>query len=110
MRFGSRFWVCVCLLVALLTSVWLRPVGASSALAESRINQLEFKVRSLQNQINQLQGQAPQISSGAVPSRAEVAPIDELSPDEQFDNLATLVIEINLRLRELEEKVSAIAP
>lgn len=108
MKFSSRFFVIVCLILALLVSIWLRPAIADSSLSESRINQLEFQVRSLQTQINQLQGQSPSLSSGSAASRPDVAkPFNELSPDEQFNNLATLVIEINQRVIRLEEKISA---
>lgn len=93
-------------------SFWLRPASADSSLSESRINQLEFKVRSLQTQLSQLQGQSPNLGSGlgsgSATSRPDIAsPINEPSLDEQFDNLATLVIEINQRVIRLEEEVSA---
>lgn len=103
MKFSSRFLVTVGLILALLLSIFLRPAVADASLSESRINQLEFKVRSLQTQINQLQGQVPNPSSGNATSRPDIAsPPNELSLDEQFDNLATLVIEINQRVAALE--------
>ena len=92
----------------MLLSIWLRPAIASSTLSESRINQLEFQVRSLQAQVNQLQGR---ISSSG-PSNAAtsfpdlVPPPGELSLDAQFDNLATLVIEINQRVMKLEAQAT----
>ena len=108
MKFSSRLFVVVCLILTLLLSIWLRPAIADSSLSESRINQLEFQVRSLQTQINQLQGQSPNLSSGSATSRPDVAlPRNELSIDEQFDNLATLVIEINQRVIRLEEKAAS---
>ena len=108
MRFGSKVFIAACLLFALFLSIWLRPVQASSSLTDSRINQLEFQVRSLQTQINQLQGQAPRQSSSGAPIRSDIGPApNELSLDEQFDNLATLVIEINQRVIKLEENASA---
>ncbi len=108
MKLNSRFFIAICLMLALLLSLWLRPVAADTSLSDSRINQLEFKVRSLQTQINQLQGQSPSLSAGNANSRPEVAPpLNELSSAEQFDNLATLVIEINRRVIRLEEKISA---
>ena len=109
MRFRFKFITVMCLVLALILSVWLRPVSSSS-LDESRISQLEVKVRSLQTQINQLQGQAPSISSSSPAPRPEFTqPANELSLDEQFDNLATLVIEINQRVMKLEEALSASA-
>lgn len=107
MRFNSKFLTVICLMLALILSVWLRPVSSSS-LDESRISQLEVQVRSLQTQLNQLQGQLPRIGSSSPAPRPEFTqPANELSADEQFDNLATLVIEINQRVMKLEEKLSA---
>lgn len=89
-------------MLALTLGIWLRPVSASSSLIDSRINQLEFQVRSLQTQINQLQGQSPNTTPA---SRPELTPLpNDLSLDQQFDNLATLVIEINQRVIKLEEQ------
>ena len=93
----------------MLLSIWLRPVIASSTLSESRINQLEFQVRSLQTQINQLQGRSSNSgSTSTAMSRPDFAGSPgELSLDAQFDNLATLVIEINQRLLKLEAQATA---
>ena len=111
MRLDFKLFVTFCLTCALCLSVWLRPVKASSSsLSESRISQLEFKVRSLQTQINQMQGQSPSVSASSPISPPEFRqPLNELSVDEQFDNLATLVIEINQRVMRLEEQISATA-
>ena len=106
MRLSSKFLTAIGLMLALLLSLWLRPASASSSLNESRISQLEVKVRSLQSQLNQMQGQAPTIGSSSPTPRPEFTqPVNELSLDEQFDNLATLVIEINQRLKKLEEQL-----
>ena len=111
MKLRFSFLIALCLAVSMILSIWLQPVGASSSLVNSRINQLEFQVRSLQTQINQLQGQASRPSSVGAPVRSDsgsgigsnigTVPGD-LSLDEQFDNLATLVIEINQRVAALE--------
>ena len=107
MKLSSQFIVAFGLVLTLLLCIWLRPVSSSS-LDESRISQLEVQVRSLQTQLNQLQGQAPRIDSSSPAPRPEFTQsANELSADEQFDNLATLVIEINQRVMKLEEKLSA---
>lgn len=96
-------WAC---LISLAIGIWLTPAQASSALNESRIRQLEFQVRSLQTQISQIQSRSP--GSPSSPPIA-VEPIDtfnEPTPQEQFDNLATLVIEINQRVKALEQKLA----
>ncbi len=107
--FKPLVWVGIALL--LLGSVWLRPVTASS-LTDSRVNQLEYQVRSLQTQVSQLQSRLP----GAASSSSDPAPRLEAtagsydpSLDAQFDNLATLVIEINQRVRALEAQASGTA-
>ena len=111
MRLNSRFFIAVCLVFSLLFSIWLRPAKAADSLTGSRINQLEFQVRSLQTQINQLQGQRPNSSTGNSNTQPDITPAygttpGELSLDQQFDNLATLVIEINQRVIKLEQQVS----
>ncbi|WP_121968644.1 hypothetical protein [Leptolyngbya sp. BC1307] len=90
----------------LVLSIWLGPAKASNSLADSRINQLEFQMRSLQNQVSQLQSQLPRASGGSRPAPVTASPAFEPSLDEQFDNLATLVIELSQRVSALEAKVS----
>ena len=106
--FKPLVWVAIALL--LLVSVWARPVTAS--LNDSRIDQLEYQLRSLQTQVSQLQSRLP----GAASSVSSPAPRTESSAgaydpalDAQFDNLATLVIEINQRVKALESQASGSA-
>jgi outer membrane murein-binding lipoprotein Lpp len=105
--------ICFCLVITLLLSLWLSPSKAVT-LTDSRINQLEFGLRSLQAQVNQLQSQIPQSggNSGNRPSNSpSPAPaLGEPTPAEQFDNLATLVIEINQRVAALEARLSETSP
>lgn len=108
------FWgVGLVLVGIILVGSWHTPSGASS-LIDSRINQLEFQVRSVQTQLNQLQNQLPNpggssVSQSPSPIHRGSVP-DELSLDEQFDNLATLVIEINQRVKVLENQISSVSP
>lgn len=96
----------------LVLSIWLWPAKAST-LTDSRINQLEFQLRSLQGQISQLQSQLPR-TSGRGGDRPNPAPasssFNDPTLDEQFDNLATLVIELSQRVLALEAQVSETAP
>jgi hypothetical protein len=103
--------ICLGLAIALLLSLWLSPSKAVT-LTDSRINQLEFGLRSLQAQVNQLQSQIPQSSGGSSrPSNPLSVPTPgDPTPAEQFDNLATLVIEINQRLTALEARLSETSP
>ncbi|MGC1308099.1 MAG: hypothetical protein WA885_12795 [Phormidesmis sp.] len=98
----------------MLLSVWLSPVRASS-LVDSRISQLEFQVRSLATQVNQFQSQRSNASNGSNGSNrsasTDIAPMPtDPSFAQQFDNLATLVIEMNQRLAALEQQVAATTP
>ncbi|MEM9090272.1 MAG: hypothetical protein AAGC93_16175 [Cyanobacteria bacterium P01_F01_bin.53] len=106
------FWgVGLVLVGIILVGSWHMPSSASS-LIDSRINQLEFQVRSVQTQLNQLQTQLPNPggpSVSNVPTTIHRGPApDELSLDEQFDNLATLVIEINQRVKVLESQLAGL--
>jgi len=77
----------------------------ANSLLDSRVSQLEFQVRSLQTQLSQLQSSSPRSQGSNSPSPVlsdiSVTP-GGASSAEQFDNLATLVIEINQRLKALE--------
>ncbi|MBE9078897.1 hypothetical protein IQ241_16625 [Romeria aff. gracilis LEGE 07310] len=93
----------------LLVGLLLRPASASSNL-QSRVVRLEFDLRSVQSQVSQLQSQ---LSRRGPPGRpappTDSAPAPTLngpSLDEQFDNLAILVIEMRDQVRALESKVA----
>ncbi|PZO59975.1 MAG: hypothetical protein DCF15_02755 [Phormidesmis priestleyi] len=103
--FKPLVWVGIALL--LLISVWSRPVTAS--LTDSRVNQLEYQVRSLQTQVSQLQSRIPGAASSPAPRTEASAGIYDPALDAQFDNLATLVIEINQRVKALESQASGSA-
>ncbi len=97
-------WAC---LISLVVGIWLTPAQASSALNESRIRQLEFQVRSLQTQISQIQSRSPGAPSApAIAVEPTVDVFNEPTPQAQFDNLATLVIEINQRVKAIEQQLS----
>ncbi len=101
--FKPLVWVGIALL--LLVSLWSRPVTAS--LTDSRVDQLEYQLRSLQTQVSQLQSHLPGTASSAsspTPRTEASAGIYNPSFDTQFDNLATLVIEINQRVKALESQ------
>lgn len=99
-----RFLLGVCLALALVAFGQFG-VAKASSLTDSRIRQLESQVRSLQTQVSQLQSQRPNAgSSTAIPPQPTGTPFTELTPQQQFDNLATLVIEINQRVIALESK------
>ncbi len=91
-------------LIVLATGFWFKPVKASPALLDPRINRLESQVRSLQSQVNRLQSQLSRVSgSQTVPSDASPVP-DESS--QQFDTLAILIIELQERVSALEDRLN----
>jgi len=99
-----KFWIGLCLAIVLIASSQMG-VQASS-LTDSRIRQLEAEVRSLQSQVSQLQSQRTG-NSPIQPQPINPAPaINGLTLDQQFDNLANLVIEINQRVIALENRSS----
>jgi len=101
------------LLVAIIYfSGWLTPVSAATP--NPRLIQLEFEVSSLSNQVAQLQSRVDR-NFGTVVENRPVEPFDtplpsDLSIGAQFDNLATLVIEINQRVMALEQQFSEASP
>ena len=97
-----------------------QPTGVKTGLGDPRLAQLEFKVSALQSQLNRLQSQLAQtgsVSTGSVnggslsdiPVSGPVVGSDDfatnLSAAEQFDNLATLVVEMNQRLAAVERRL-----
>ena len=74
---------------------------------ESRVDRLESELSRVRSQITRLEAQ---VSGRSLPPptspTSPVDGLDELSLEEQFDNLATLAIEIRQDLRQLEERVA----
>ncbi len=100
-------------ITVVLLSTWFAPVKAVS-LTDSRISQLEYGLRSLQTQVSQLQSQIPRSiggSSSPPPAVTTAAPRPgDPSLAEQFDNLATLVIELKQRVSALESQAAETSP
>lgn len=106
-----RSFVLCCLTILLISGLLFRPSQAVS-LTDSRINQLEFQVRQLQTQLNQISNQnntAPRISLSGRNGNIEPTASNPTF-NEQFDNLATLVIEINQRLKTIEQQLADTTP
>ena len=105
-----RPFLLLALAVALI-GLWLSPARGVS-LTDSRIRQLEYGLRSLQAQVNQLQSQLPRSTGDRAPAPAvSAAPVPgDPSLAEQFDNLATLVIELSQRVSALESQAAENSP
>ena len=102
--FKPVLWFCVAAI--LLAGLWLRPVKASPALVNPRINRLESQVRSLQSQITRLQSQISRTGGSRQPVTDNTPPApDEPSFEQQFDTLAILIIELQERVSGLEARL-----
>jgi len=105
-----RICIGIFLAIVLLSfSQPFNPLGAAkaSSLTDSRVRQLEAQVRSLQTQVSQIQSQRGSSGGAAAyqqPNSSQPGPY-ELTPEQQFDNLATLDIEINQRVAALESQI-----
>lgn len=96
-------------LVVLCCVLWSLPGRAQigDLRLESRVDRVESQIGRLQSQLTQL---SSRVSGG---TQASSQPLDvdpaypnDPSPVEQFDNLATLAIELKLQVRELEARVA----
>lgn len=105
MKSFVKYLICFCLAMLLLLGFCWNTVSASPRLLDPRINRLESQVRSLQSQVTRLQGQIPRASNSRPPSTAP----NEPSPDQQFDTLAVLIIELQERVSVLEARLDAAA-
>lgn len=110
MKLLSKPFLLFCLALSLLVSLFLRPMlrpATAVSLTDSRVSQLEYQVRSLQTQINQIQSNTPASSGSSRPTLTPEAPFIPGDPSlaQQFDNLATLAIELKQRVKALEERV-----
>ncbi|MEM9008287.1 MAG: hypothetical protein AAGE59_32855 [Cyanobacteria bacterium P01_F01_bin.86] len=74
---------------------------------ESRVGRLESQISRIQSQLTQLSSRITGTEQAIPSSSVPISPFpDDPTPEEQFDNLATLAIELKLQVRELEERVS----
>lgn len=106
----STFVGLIIVLALLLTLLWQSPAPAQFGLSDFRLNQLSAEVAALRLQVSQLQSQLGAGRNPApVPATPRIAPTPQLpiSPD-QFDRLATLVIETREDIRAIEERLRAV--
>lgn len=103
----------VALVIALCGFMWwigstayISPVAADPRL-ESQINRLESELGRLRTQVSRIESQLL-IPNRSSPSPRITSPPVAVEPslEEQFDNLATLVIETKLQVRDLEARIA----
>lgn len=104
-----RFWRRLGWLVLIVGLGWgllMALPGQADTRLESRVSRLEFDLRTVQAELRQLESRLSQSGSSApIPRPAPNYPDAGPSLEEQFDNLATLAIELKQDLRALETRV-----
>lgn len=98
------------LILAVVAWLWLTQAGlaqVNNIRLESRVDRLESELSRVRSQLTRLEAQVrgPDRATPLPPTTADL-PGNELTFDEQFDNLATLVIELKQDLRQLEAEVA----
>ncbi|HEY9762256.1 MAG TPA: hypothetical protein V6D07_06995 [Trichocoleus sp.] len=102
----SKWLVLAILLVAVLIALVPQPATAQ---VESRVSQLEFELRQVRSQLSQIEARLSQPGQTApIPVRPATPPRTATNPslETQFDNLATLAIELKQQVRALETRVA----
>lgn len=81
------------------------PAQGTSLRLESRLDRLESEVSRVQSRLNQIEARNNIPSPTPLPANRP-SPLNELSSEEQFDNLATLAIELRQDVRDLQARVA----
>ena len=111
---SSRIWQWMIGLILLASCIWgflIAAPGRANIRLESRVNSLEYELRMVQAELSRLSPTArsqPMQPTQPLPSTSPSASGAYLSLDQQFDNLATLAIELREDLRALESRVAAL--
>lgn len=110
---SSRIWQRIIALVLLASCIWgflIAAPGRANIRLESRVNSLEYELRMVQAELSRLSSTArsqPMQPAQPLPSTPPASSA-YVSLDQQFDNLATLAIELREDLRALESRVAAL--
>ncbi|HIK45134.1 MAG TPA: hypothetical protein IGR64_09635 [Leptolyngbyaceae cyanobacterium M65_K2018_010] len=103
----ARRIVMILLIGVLGWGIGATAMAQSDARLESRINRLESDLGRLRSQVSRIEYQLAFPNPPSAPPPAAPPPVlDEPSVAEQFDNLATLVIELKQQVRQLEARVT----
>lgn len=72
----------------------------------SRLNNLEFDVRAIETRLDRIESQLGRPRSSKAPATLPRGQQPQLSREQMFDRLATLVIELKQQVNQLEARVS----
>jgi uncharacterized protein YceH (UPF0502 family) len=103
--------VCLVALILMIWAGWTTVVGAqvNQLQLESRVDRLESELSRVRSRLTQLEAHVAGPNRITPPASAPVDGVDQaLSLEDQFDNLATLAIELKQDLRQLEARVTAL--
>ncbi|MGB3199760.1 MAG: hypothetical protein WBA99_02590 [Nodosilinea sp.] len=102
----ARWFISLVLGVLLWLGLGHYVEAQSEARIDSRLNRLESELGRLRTQVRQLDSQLS-IPNRPAPSLPPITPpVSDPSLAEQFDNLATLTIELKQQVRQLETRVT----
>ena len=106
----------ITLLLVLIAWGGVNTETASSQQVESRISRLESEFYGVESRLNRIESQLNQVGRSGSPSAPPPSQINsgrnrsQLSRDQMFDRLATLVIELKQQVNKLEARVSKLEP
>ena len=112
--------ICIALLLGIVAWGGLIPEIALSQQQQSRLNAVEIDINRIETRLNRIESQISQVGRFGS-SRPPVDPPPQppnnsgrnqpqLSREQMFDRLATLVIELREQIKELEARVSKLEP
>ncbi|MBE9191253.1 hypothetical protein IQ230_12995 [Gloeocapsopsis crepidinum LEGE 06123] len=92
------------------SSLFAHPAASQ---AQSRINALEVDLRGVRSRLNRVEAQLNQLRGVQSPRTPITLPTPpgpraQLSQDQMFDRLATLVVEVKQQVNQLETRVSVL--
>jgi len=92
---------------------WSSLAYPAASQAQSRINALEVDLRGVRSRLNRVEAQLNQLRGVQSPRTPITLPTPpgpraQLSQDQMFDRLATLVVEVKQQVNQLETRVSAL--
>jgi hypothetical protein len=102
----KKLLIIACSVILILVSFQTFSPTQAQVSVDSRIDRLESDLVGIRSQLNQLSGSRPSAGVNVpTPSRPTGSRRTAYIPNSQFDQLATLVVELKERVNNLEAKV-----